>query len=202
MPRLSPCTSAWNTPCPARCHEQGSHDQRVPAPLAGGRAGRRGEPPWPPRHPQAHPHALRRPRVLHRSPARAEYLPEHQAIALADGRSVGAFFELQPAATDGQSPEYLAGLCGRLQDLITDAVPEEDPCPWVLQLFVQDEPSLKAVVAGLRAETDPARLTTSFTRHYFETLEAHLNRVGAPGGLFEDRITGGIGAGAAAGCAP
>ncbi|MGH8577895.1 MAG: TraC family protein, partial [Gammaproteobacteria bacterium] len=35
-----------------------------------------------------------------------EYLPEHQAVALADGRSVGAFFELQPAATDGQSPEY------------------------------------------------------------------------------------------------
>ncbi|MGH8568387.1 MAG: TraC family protein, partial [Gammaproteobacteria bacterium] len=34
----------------------------------------------------------------------AEYLPEHQAVALADGRSVGAFFELQPAATDGQSP--------------------------------------------------------------------------------------------------
>jgi len=122
----------------------------------------------------------------------AEYLPEHQAVALADGRSVGAFFELQPAATDGQSAEYLAGLCGRLQDLVTDAVPEEDPDAWVLQVFVQDEPSLKAVVAGLRAETDRVRLTTPFTRHYFETLEAHLNRVGAPGGLFEDRITGGI----------
>ncbi|MGH8473764.1 MAG: TraC family protein, partial [Gammaproteobacteria bacterium] len=36
----------------------------------------------------------------------AEYLPAHRAFALADGRSVGALFELQPVATDGQSAAY------------------------------------------------------------------------------------------------
>ena len=121
----------------------------------------------------------------------AEYLPEHQAFALADGRSVGAFFEIRPAATDGQNAEYLGSLCARLQDLITDAVPEEDPDPWVLQLFVQDDPSLEAVLCGIRDETDPALLGSPFTAHYLETLKAHLARVGSPAGLFEDRVTGG-----------
>ncbi|MGH8565472.1 MAG: TraC family protein [Gammaproteobacteria bacterium] len=95
----------------------------------------------------------------------AEYLPEDQAFALADGRSVGAFFEIRPSATDGQSTEYLGSLCARLQDLITDAVPEEDPDPWVLQIYVQDDPSLEAVLGGIRDEVDPALLGSLFTAH-------------------------------------
>jgi len=110
---------------------------------------------------------------------------------LADGRTVGAFFEVQPLATDGQGPEHLAGVSARLQDLVSDAVPEEDPDPWVLQLYAQDEASFQGHLLELRTQTDPRFLETPFTRQYFETLEAHLARVTAPAGLFEDRITGG-----------
>ncbi len=121
----------------------------------------------------------------------AEYLPAHRVFALADGRSAGALFELQPVATDGQSAEYLAALAGQLQDLVTEAIPEEDPDAWVLQLFVQDEPSFRGFLRELRAEIDPRLAATPFSEHYLQTLEAHLTRVTAPEGLFEDRITGG-----------
>lgn len=121
----------------------------------------------------------------------AEYLPAHQAFALADGRSVGAFFELQPIATDGQSAEYLAGVSRQLQDLVTDAIPEEDPDPWVLQVFIQDEPSFHGFLCELRTQTDSRLLETPFTQHHLQTLEAHLARITAPAGLFEDRVTSG-----------
>jgi F pilus assembly protein of type IV secretion system len=121
----------------------------------------------------------------------AEFLSEHQAFVLADGRSVGAFFELQPVPTDGETPEYLGGLCGRLQDLVTNAVPEEDPDAWVLQFFVQDEPSFHGLLGDLRTHIDPLLLGTPFTQHYITTLDTHLTRITAPAGLFEDRITGG-----------
>ena len=121
----------------------------------------------------------------------AEFLPEHQAFVLADGRSVGAFFELQPVPTDGETPEYPSGLCGRLQDLVTNAVPEEDPDTWVLQFFVQDEPSFHGLLGDLRTHIDPLLLSTPFTQHYITTLDRHLTRITAPAGLFEDRITGG-----------
>ncbi|MGH8653135.1 MAG: TraC family protein, partial [Gammaproteobacteria bacterium] len=121
----------------------------------------------------------------------AEYLPAHRAFALADGRSVGALFELQPVATNGQSAAYLAALAGQLQDLVTEAIPEEDPDPWVLQLFVQDEPSFRGFLRELRAQIDPRLAATPFSKHYLQTLETHLTRVTAPEGLFEDRITGG-----------
>jgi hypothetical protein len=36
-----------------------------------------------------------------------EYLPDTQTFVLEDGASVGAFFELQPIATDGHSSAFL-----------------------------------------------------------------------------------------------
>lgn len=37
-----------------------------------------------------------------------------------------------------------------LQSVLTDAVPEEDALPWVLQLYVQDEPSLDTLQRRLQ----------------------------------------------------
>lgn len=87
----------------------------------------------------------------------------------------GAFFELQPVATDGQSAEYLAGVSRQLQDLITDAIPEDDPDPWVLQVFIQDEPSFHGL-CELRTQAASPLIETPFTQHHLQTLEAHLAR--------------------------
>jgi len=121
-----------------------------------------------------------------------EYDPESRVFLLEDGVSVGALLEITPAATEAQSGAELARLRDNLQSVLTDAVPEEDGAPWVLQLYVQDEPSLDALRRQVRDYIQPQLRDTDLTCDYLERLTAHLQRISAPGGLFVDTaVTGG-----------
>ena len=63
--------------------------------------------------------------------------------------------------------------------------------PWVLQVYVQDEPSLKRFAQDLSEYPDPRLRHTSFTRHQQAVMEDHLTRISKPGGLFIDQaVTG------------
>jgi conjugative transfer ATPase len=120
-----------------------------------------------------------------------EYDPESQAFLLEDGVSVGALLEVTPVGTEAMAPEALARLRDNLQSVLTDAIPEEDGAPWVLQLYLQDEPSLDILARQVRDHIHPRARETDFTRDYLDRLVAHLARVCAPGGLFHDTaVTG------------
>jgi conjugative transfer ATPase len=120
-----------------------------------------------------------------------EYDPESQAFLLEDGVSVGALLEVTPVGTEAMALDALARLRDNLQSVLTDAIPEEDGAPWVLQLYVQDEPSLDTLAQQVRDHVHPRARATDFTRDYLECLTAHLARVSAPGGLFHDTaVTG------------
>ena len=122
-----------------------------------------------------------------------EYDPKSQAFLLEDGVSVGALLEVAPIGTEAMAPEALERLRDNLQSVLTDAIPEEDSAPWVLQLYVQDEPSLDALARDVRNHVHPRARDTDFACDYFERLAAHLTRVSAPGGLFYDTaVTGGL----------
>ncbi len=121
-----------------------------------------------------------------------EYLPESGSFLLEDGVSVGALFELQPCATEAKSPQDLVSLRDAIQAAITDAIPEEDPDPWVLQCFVQDEPNLLSFTDTLQDYPADFLNGSSFTQHHQVLMAEHLQRVSRPGGLFEDTaVTGG-----------
>jgi len=121
-----------------------------------------------------------------------EYLPDAQCFLLEDGVSVGALFEVEAFPTEATDAGDLAELRDAIQAAITDAIPEEHPNPWVLQCYVQDDPTLQSYLETLEDYPGDSLKSTALTRHYQELIAAHLARASRPGGLFIDRgVTGG-----------
>ncbi len=78
-----------------------------------------------------------------------------------------------------------------IQTALTDAIPEEDDAPWILQVYVQDEPSLEDFQQTLADYAQPNARDTAYTRHFQQTMAEHLGRITRSGGLFEDTaVTG------------
>ena len=120
-----------------------------------------------------------------------EYHPESRTFLLEDGVSAGALFELEPVGCEARTPQFMTQLRNAIQTALTDAIPEEDDAPWVLQVYVQDEPSLQGFQKEIEAYAQPSAKDTAFTQHYQETFGRHLERISQPGGLFEDTaVTG------------
>jgi len=120
-----------------------------------------------------------------------EYDPDSRTFLLEDGISVGALFELTPAGTEARTPAFMTQLRDAIQTALTDAIPEEDEAPWILQVYVQDEPSLEDFQQTLADYAQPNARDTAYTRHFQQTMAEHLGRITRPGGLFEDTaVTG------------
>ncbi|MBV2137077.1 MAG: conjugative transfer ATPase [Candidatus Thiodiazotropha sp. (ex Ctena orbiculata)] len=120
-----------------------------------------------------------------------EYNPASRTFLLEDGISVGALFELTPAGTEARTPKFMTQLRDAIQTALTDAIPEEDDSPWILQVYVQDEPSLQGFRKVVADYAQPGARKTAYTRHFQQTLSDHLSRITRPGGLFEDTaVTG------------
>lgn len=121
-----------------------------------------------------------------------DYHPQTQTFLLEDGVSVGALFELTAASCEARPEDFMVMLRDQLQGVVTESIPEEDGDPWVLQLFVQDDPTLHPVA---QAQDEYARQRAgdhAFTRHYLDLSQEHLQRISQPGGLFVDQaVTGG-----------
>ncbi len=120
-----------------------------------------------------------------------EYNPASRTFLLEDGISVGALFELTPAGTEARTPEFMTQLRDAIQTALTDAIPEEDDSPWILQVYVQDEPSLQGFQKEVADYAQPSARDTTYTRHFQQTMSDHLAQITRPGGLFEDTaVTG------------
>ena len=121
-----------------------------------------------------------------------EYLPDSRAFLLEDGMSVGALFEIDPVGTEARTPDFLSELRDALQTAISEAIPERDAAPWVVQIYVQDEPDLRGLVRQFAAYATAEARGSVFTQHYQALLSAHLTKVTQSGGLFLDTaVTGG-----------
>ena len=120
-----------------------------------------------------------------------EYNPASRTFLLEDGISVGALFELTPAGTEARTQKFMTQLRDAIQTALTDAIPEEDDAPWILQVYVQDEPSLQGFRKAVADYAQPSARDTAYTRHFQQTLSDHLSQITRPGGLFEDTaVTG------------
>ena len=103
-----------------------------------------------------------------------EYHPASQTFLLEDGISVGALFDITPAGTEARTPEFMAQLRDAIQTALTDAIPEEDESPWVLQVYVQDEPSLQSFQHEVANYAQPSARDTAYTQHFLQTMSDHL----------------------------
>ena len=118
-----------------------------------------------------------------------EYDPDSGCFLLEDGISVGALFELEAVGTEARTDKFMTELRDAIQTALNDAIPEEESAPWVLQVYVQDEPSLKRFVQSLREYPDERLRQTAFTRHQQIVMAEHLARISKPGGLFVDQAS-------------
>ena len=120
-----------------------------------------------------------------------EYNPTSRTFLLEDGISVGALFELIPAGTEARTEKFMVQLRDAIQTALSDAIPEEDDSPWILQVYVQDEPSLQGFQKEVAAYAQPSARDTAYTQHFRQTMSEHLAQITRPGGLFEDTaVTG------------
>ena len=117
-----------------------------------------------------------------------EYDPDTQCFLLDDGISVGALFEIFTISSEARPDESMQLLHQRLQHIITDSIPEEDP-PWVLQIYVQDELSLDGLDNDMRAYYRANVADNEFTRHFQDLMSEHLRDICQPGGLFKDELS-------------
>jgi conjugative transfer ATPase len=120
-----------------------------------------------------------------------EYIPQSKAFLLEDGVSLGALFEVQPVGCEARTPAFVAQLRDAIQTAINEAIPERDDAPWVLQVYVQDEPRLTRFNESLAHYPSPAVRAFEYSQHYQCVMARHLQAISRPGGLFDDTtVTG------------
>ncbi len=120
-----------------------------------------------------------------------DYDPKGQVFLLDDGVSVGALFELTPVSCEARPAAFLESLRDQLQGVITEAIPEEDPAPWVLQLYVQDDALGQQFDTTLQNYTLNRAGDNAYTRAFLALMTEHLNRITRAQGLFvDDAVTG------------
>ncbi|MDE0250025.1 MAG: conjugative transfer ATPase, partial [Gammaproteobacteria bacterium] len=120
-----------------------------------------------------------------------EYLPDLQAFVLEDGISLGALFEIEPTGCEARTPAFMQALRDSIQTALCEAVPEHDEAPWILQVYVQDEPSLEPFARMLADYPAPDIRATQYCRQHQDLMEAHLQAISGPQGLFtDDAVTG------------
>ena len=120
-----------------------------------------------------------------------EYIPESKAFLLEDGLSMGALFEITPVGCEARTPVFMSQLRDAIQIAINESIPERDDAPWVLQVYVQDEPRLHRFNALLEHYPSPAVRESVYSQHYQSVMSKHLQAISRPGGLFDDTtVTG------------
>jgi conjugative transfer ATPase len=120
-----------------------------------------------------------------------EYLPDEQVFLLEDGRSTGALLEIEPAGCEARPPAFLQEIRNRVQAALAGALPETAPDPWILQVYVQDEPSLATFARRLDGYARPEARDSGISAAFLALMREHLRDVGRPGGLFEDTLVTG-----------
>ena len=97
-------------------------------------------------------------------------MPIAKTFLLDDGMSMGALFEVDPVGCEARTPDFMARLRDAIQTAINEALPELDDAPWILQVYVQDEPSLDGfytIVSGIRtAQCKINGIYTPLSIHY------------------------------------
>jgi conjugative transfer ATPase len=123
-----------------------------------------------------------------------EYSTQKKYFLLDDGKSVAAIFEINDVASEGRSENYLSQLHKGLQGLFQDVFPQyfDNESPWIVQIFVQDELSLKQHLTNCENYATSGAKDSEFTQHYLEQLKSHADLLTQPEGAFVDTKVSGL----------
>ncbi len=120
-----------------------------------------------------------------------EYLQESGTFLLEDGRSVAVVWEIDPVGTEGSTQQYKMQIRDKAINIVADTIPEHNHNPWVLQVFVKDEPELTEFFETHKKYRFGEAVGSAYTAHFDEQLGRHLKAICKPNGYFtEDNISG------------
>lgn len=118
-----------------------------------------------------------------------DFNDELDLFLLNDGVSIGSGFELASIPTEAASSNYLQAIFNKIRDTFATVVPLHKNDPWVMQMYVNDEYSLKPVLNHLERSIAKDICDTSFTQDYLSRLDDLFNKMTRPQGLFIDPKT-------------
>ena len=130
-----------------------------------------------------------------RPPAFSNLLPwvqwdkEHKVWALGDTVSCGVVLEAESVDAEARPLEQLEEMLDKMVSAFS-SIPERDDNPWVVQLYMQDEPLLD-IGRRLREYADKfSNSKTDLAEDFFQKMEEHFLQIGREDGVFEDSKAG------------
>jgi len=118
-----------------------------------------------------------------------DFSDEHNVFLLADGISIGSGFELASIPAEAASPHHLEAVFNKIRDTFASVVPLHKDNPWIMQMYVNDEYSLKPVLNHIQHSIEPKIVETQFTQDYLARLDDLFTKMARPEGLFLDPKT-------------
>ncbi|HGF1596683.1 TPA: conjugative transfer ATPase [Legionella pneumophila] len=118
-----------------------------------------------------------------------DFCDERNIFLLNDGVSVGSGFELASIPAEAASPSHLESIFNKIRDTFAAVVPLHKEDPWVMQMYVNDDYSLKPVLRHIEKSIQPAIANTPFTQDYLSRLDDLFTKMTRPEGLFVDPKT-------------
>lgn len=108
---------------------------------------------------------------------------------LSDGVSIGSGFELASIPAEAASLEHIEAVFNKIRDTFATVVPLHREAPWVMQVYVNDDYSLKPVLNHIHQHIESAIAKTIFTKDYLSRLDDLFTKMTRPEGLFIDPKT-------------
>lgn len=118
-----------------------------------------------------------------------DFCDQKNLFLLNDGLSIGSGFELASVPAEAASPEHLEAIFHKIRDTFAAVLPLHREDPWVMQMYVNDEYSLKLSIKHIQKHLDPEICETPFTQDYLTRLEDLMDKMARPEGLFIDPKT-------------
>lgn len=118
-----------------------------------------------------------------------DFCDERNIFLLNDGISIGSGFELASIPAEAASLAHLESVFNKIRDTFAAVVPLHKEDPWVMQMYVNDDYSLKPVLRHIEKSIQPAIANTPFTQDYLSRLDGLFTKMTRPEGLFIDPKT-------------
>jgi hypothetical protein len=119
-----------------------------------------------------------------------EWSEAERCFLLQDCRSVARVFEVRDVPMDARPEKTIEEFHEKLTQALSQIIPSEMTNPWVLQSFVQNEPTLKPLQRRLEKTVPDALKENPLTQDYLAMMADHFDYVAKTEGIFTDPLSG------------